>query len=505
MHGDWLDHRHLDDGEIEYLQRSHPLWRTDRIELRSVGIDIGSSTSHLIFSALVMRRQSAALSSRFELAERRIEHKSSILLTPFVNGASLDLPALSSFIEEAYAESGWDVQSIDTGAVITTGDAARKDNAEAVVQLLSDHAGKFVCASAGPFLEAKMSAYGSGAVARSATGEHGATVLNIDIGGGTSKFALTRGGKILEATAMNVGARLVTFDERDLVTKIENAGGIAAAHCGVVVEIGQPISLEVRRTLAAALIEALLEVATGQGATGLAAKLLIGSPLKREDSLDIVQLSGGVSEYFYHSDVPHFGDLGPLMAEHLKGRLADSVAPATVEAPVQGIRATVIGASQFTAQVSGNTIYIGSPQLLPLKSLKVVTIKLEEADLTTAGIARAVQRSMEHAEVDAAGGPIALALQWPYSPAYRGLEALAEGVLNAMDPLVVAGFPIVLTIDSDTACLIGYLMAERAKRPTGIICIDGIDLHEFDYIDISAQHQESGVVTIIVKSLIFTG
>ena len=147
-------------------EQDHALWKRDRIELRSVGIDIGSSTSHLVFSTLELRRQRAVLSSRFELTGRRIDYESRILITPFTDGAAIDTRALSAFVDSAYEEAGLTPADLDTGAVIATGDAARKDNAEAIVRLFSEQAGKFVCASAGPLFEAKMAAYGSGAVAR---------------------------------------------------------------------------------------------------------------------------------------------------------------------------------------------------------------------------------------------------------------------------------------------------------------------------------------------------
>ena len=179
-------------------ESEHALWERDRIELKSVGIDIGSSTSHLIFSTLEMRRQGAVLSSRFELTNRRVDYASDILITPFVDGTSINTRELTAFFESCYESAGTRPSEVDTGAVITTGDAARKDNAAAVVQMFSEQAGQFVCASAGPMLEAKMAAYGSGAVARSTQGT-GATVLNLDVGGGTAKLAVCarrRGARI---------------------------------------------------------------------------------------------------------------------------------------------------------------------------------------------------------------------------------------------------------------------------------------------------------------------
>jgi ethanolamine utilization protein EutA len=492
-------HEHGPDGE-----HTHPLWRTDRIELRSVGIDIGSSTSHLIFSTLELRRQSAVLSSRFELVNRRVDYASPILLTPFVAGASLDVPHLSAFLESAYSEAGWHPEDVETGAVITTGDAARKDNAASVVRLFSEQSGKFVCASAGPLLEAKMAAYGSGSVARSVHGGHPITVLNIDVGGGTSKLAVVRHGRILEATAINVGARLITFDENGILTKIERAAEIVAAHRGLVLKIGQPVSEETRHVLASALCGALLEVVGRKPLSDLARALLIADPLGHAGRIDVVIMSGGVSEYIYHSDVPQFGDIGPLIANELVRHLANALPGAALERPVQGIRATVIGASQFTAQVSGNTLHIGRPDLLPLRNLQVVPVDLPADAPTPDGVAEAVRKALVRAEVDEPR-MIALTVRWPHGPAYAGLHALARGITEAMTGHVAAGLPMVLVLDLDVARLTGALLSELNGDSTEILCIDGVDLHEFDYIDIGGEHPDSHVVTVIVKSLVFTG
>src|SRR5690349_4168173 len=278
MHDFDSAHYHAAGGDIIALEQSHPLWSADRVALRTVGIDIGSSTSHLIFSWLVLRRQGATLSSRFQITERKIEYASPILLTPFVAGQSIDIPKLRSFLEAAYAEAGWSPESVDTGAVITTGDAARKDNADAVVQLFSRQAGKFVCASAGPRLEAKMAAYGSGAVARSVASEPPTTVLNIDVGGGTCKLTIAHGNH-LHVCAVNVGARLITFDEAGILTKIERAAAVVAKAEGLELTVGKRVSEATRDALARRLARVLLEVASCGQISKLARELLITEPL----------------------------------------------------------------------------------------------------------------------------------------------------------------------------------------------------------------------------------
>ncbi|HEY8862158.1 MAG TPA: ethanolamine ammonia-lyase reactivating factor EutA, partial [Candidatus Limnocylindria bacterium] len=185
---------------------------TERLRLRTVGIDIGTTTSHLIFSEIVLERQGILLSSAYGIVERNVIHRSDVALTPYASGRRIDTEALGRFIDRSYAEAGWRPEEVDTGAVITTGDAARQENARAIVALFSGQAGKFVCATAGHHLESLLAAHGSGAVRRS---REPATplVLNVDIGGGTTKLAVCRDGRVVETAALDIGARLFAWDE----------------------------------------------------------------------------------------------------------------------------------------------------------------------------------------------------------------------------------------------------------------------------------------------------
>ncbi len=184
------------------MDENHPMWRSERITLNSVGIDIGSSTSHLIFSRLTLRRQGVALSSRFVVINREIIHESPILLTPYVDKTTIDTNKLGDFIHEAYRRANLTAEDIDTGAIIVTGEAAKKKNAEAIAALFSAEAGKFVCATAGHNLESILASYGSGAVHMTYHEGGDFTVMNVDVGGGTSKIAIVQGGKVIDTCAL---------------------------------------------------------------------------------------------------------------------------------------------------------------------------------------------------------------------------------------------------------------------------------------------------------------
>src|SRR6266571_2506911 len=166
MHDLEFEHVHVDHAE-ETRQAREIIWSADNVELMTVGIDIGSSTSHLMFARVHLQRLGTALSSRFVVVDRKLLWQSPILLTPYLPDYTIDVDELSGFIGGAYAYAGLDPADIDSGAVILTGEAIKRHNARAIADLFSEEAGRFVCASAGHHLECQLSAHGSGAVALS--------------------------------------------------------------------------------------------------------------------------------------------------------------------------------------------------------------------------------------------------------------------------------------------------------------------------------------------------
>src|SRR5438876_7385319 len=216
MHDLEFEHLHVDPGEGVVNEVA---WAADNVELMTVGIDIGSSTSHLMFARVHLQRLATALSSRFVVVERKILWQSPILLTPYRPDYTIDVDELAGFIGGCYSYSGIAREQVDSGAVVLTGEALKRRNARAIAELFSEEAGKFVCASAGHHMECQMAAHGSGAIALSRG--HNATLLNVDIGGGTTKLALTERGRILATCAIAVGGRLIVADGAGRLARIE--------------------------------------------------------------------------------------------------------------------------------------------------------------------------------------------------------------------------------------------------------------------------------------------
>ncbi len=499
-HGDAHSH-----GDRVFLDEQHPLWKTDRIELQSIGIDIGSTTSHVIISEMVIQRQGRALSSRFQIVSKKIVYESRILLTPFLHGNIIDTQILSEFLGSVYKDAGVTSEDIDTGAVVLTGEAAKKDNAEAIANLFSVQAGKFVCATAGPNLEARMAAYGSGAVERSLDGERdGSTIMNVDMGGGTSKIAIVRKGVVIDTACINVGARLIAAKDSGEVVRIEDAARIIARELGFELELGLGLGGEERARMAKLLARSLVEVMQRKRLSALAEKLMITSPLSFAGRIDSVVFSGGVSEYIYGVEKRDYGDLGSLLAQEVMAQISNPEFGFPVEVPVQRIRATVIGASQYTVQVSGSTIFVSNDHILPLRNLQVLTPRIESGELSMESVAEMIHESFRKNDLSPGEKPVALAFHWDREPAQELISALVGGITSALGSIVERRIPMVLVFDADIGRLVGRnMLREETGLKDILVSIDGIDLQDFDYIDIGEQMPDAHVVPVVIKSLIF--
>src|SRR4051812_38726201 len=258
MHDLDEDHEHLDFADIGPDPVMEDIEGLEMFTLKSVGIDIGSSTSHLVFSQLTLRREGASLSGRFKVTDRRVLFRSNIMLTPYLSGTSIDIEKVKRFIEDAYHKAGVGPEEVDTGAVIITGEALKKENAQPIVEYFAKFSGKFICAAAGHNHEALLAAYGCGAVDLSKS-EH-KTVLNVDMGGGTTKFSLVENGAVTQTASVNIGARLIAFDEHDVVTRIEDAGHILMAEVGHKVALGKKITAKQKEEFAAVMAKILFEL-----------------------------------------------------------------------------------------------------------------------------------------------------------------------------------------------------------------------------------------------------
>ncbi len=498
-------HEDHDHDDTPLPDEDHPMWRSERISLTSVGIDIGSSTSHLIFSRLILRRQGISLSSRFVVIKREILHESPILLTPYVDKLTIDTEKLNDFIHDAYARAGLTRGDIDTGALIVTGEAAKKENAEAISALFAEEAGKFVCATAGHNLEAILAAFGSGAVEMS-TRDEGVTCMNVDVGGGTSKIAIARGGQVVDTAVLEVGARLVALDESQKINRLEDAGVRIADASGLSLAVGQTLAEADKERMADTLSGCLLEVLGRGPLSPLTQEVMLTPALSYQEPIHSIQFSGGVSEYIYGYETADKGDLGNHVGRKIRAGAVDLATRESWEfkEPDVRIRATVIGASQYTVQVSGNTIFLSDQSVLPLRNLQVITPRFRQTEpLTTEDVRSSIESALQRFDMTDGDRAAALALHWDLGPSYPLIRTLATGVVEGMKEHLRQGQHLVLVFDADIAKLVGNIIDKEILPGAGVISIDGIDLKDFDFVDIGEELPDAKAVPVVIKSLIF--
>lgn len=501
MHDLDFDHYHeFKEEERELVGEA--IWNADNLALTTVGVDVGSSTSHVMFARVHLKRMAEALSSRFVVVVREILWRSPIRFTPYRANYTIDADELRQFIETCYREAGLKREDIDSGAVILTGEALKRTNARAIADLFADQSGKFVCASAGHHLEALMAAHGSGAVDLSRT-QH-KTFLNVDIGGGTTKLALLHGGQLLGSAAIAVGGRLIAFDDAGRMTRIEDPVRQVADAIGLHLALGDVLTPACRSALIAQLVDILVQTIRLEAADPLAAELLVTAPLRRDVKIDAITFSGGVSEYIYGRETADYGDLGRDLARGITSALAKKQIAYPVSDPGQGIRATAVGASQFTVQVSGNTNYVSDPEALPIRNLPVLTLADSlDGVINPIAIRDQIVQALVRFDIDEADTTVALAFKWGGDPSHARLHAFAAGICLGLADAATKGRPIVLVSEGDISNNLGRLLVNELDVKGTVVSLDGLQLREFDYVDIGELSQPANVVPVVIKSLLF--
>lgn len=477
-----------------FASRSRTLQGEDRVTLNSVGVDIGSATTHVMFSALTLERSN----TRYVITDRRTLYCSPVELTPYVSGELIDAERLSRLIDSHYQAASLSPEDVDTGVLILTGTAALQRNARSIGTAVAGEAGKFVAMSAGDNLESILGAHGSGAVARSLGGRR---VLHVDIGGGTTKLSLCDDGTVQQVAALDVGARLVVLDKQRTVIRFERTVDALCTQLGLTVEIGSTFTAEDSQRLCAAMIDHVSAAMSGGTPVGSPVSLMRTGPLRDASDIDEIALSGGVSEYFYGVESQTFGDLGPGLAAAFADRLSTrgiSVAPRG-----GGIRATVLGASQFGVQVSGATIYLTDADGESVKNLRVIVPRFDlSGDVVVEAATQAVSEALSRLDLLDGSAPVAVFVRWAGSASYDRLRAFCAGVVAGLEPVIANGYPIVLIADQDVGGVIGLHLRQHAETTT-VVSIDGIDVGELDFVDIGELIDGAGAVPVTIKSLAF--
>jgi ethanolamine utilization protein EutA len=494
------DHDHVHDDAGLPLE-DNPIWQQDNVTLHSVGMDIGSSGTQVVFSRLHLRRIGEELTSRYIVVRRDTVYRSPVALTPYASSEAIDAEALGTIIDRAYGDARIGPEDIDTGVVILTGEALRRNNAEAIAGVLAERGGELVTATAGHNMEAMLAAYGSGAA--QASYDQGLRILNVDIGGGTTKLAVLDHGRVAATAAVHIGGRLQVVDDGGRIVRLDPAGKEHAARAGHDWELGDTATDEEIEKVAETMADTLVAALTADPLPADVEQLYLTDPLGPLGAVDGVMFSGGVAEYVYDREQQRFGDLGAPLGRALRRRVDAGALPFPLLPAGECIRATALGASEYSVQLSGNTGWISDPDaLLPRRNLQVLRPVYDLGDAVDADlVAAAIRRHL--VALDAGDSDVALAMSWTGLPSYDRLFPFARGIRDGLADRMAQGRPVYVLLDGDVAMTVGRLLRDELGVTNDLLVVDGLALRDFDYIDIGRVRYPSNTVPVTIKSLVF--
>lgn len=454
-------------------------------KLLSVGIDIGTSTTQLVFSEIKIQNSASAFSvPRMEICDKKILYKSDIHFTPLKSDTEIDSEGVLKIIKQEYEKAGYSVREPDTGAVIITGETARKENARAVLQMLSDFSGDFVVATAGADLESVLSGKGAGTDVISE--EFRTACANFDIGGGTTNISVFSRGEIKDTACFDIGGRLIRYDQNKVITYITPKVKKIIEEEHLEIQKGRPLNLsELDKLLDIFVL--VLQDSLKKDHSKYFGYLMTHKGLEETMKISHLTFSGGVAEGIYNpeKDPYSYGDIGIFLGRKIKD--SPFFSNFTVVRPKETIRATVVGAGSHATKISGSTVYYNE-ELLPLKSLPV--IKLTENYL---------EEYRKKRDWFDKSFPVAISIEGFSSPSYSELLSLAKDICKAVRQ---TNEPLILVSNKDMGKALGYALKSILPERQ-IISIDSIFLKDGDYIDIGSPIMGGMILPVVVKTILF--
>jgi ethanolamine utilization protein EutA len=468
--------------------------------LLTVGIDLGTSTTQLVLSELTVENFASAFTvPRISISDKKVIYRSDIIFTPLLNQSEIDAEPIKAFVVEQYRQAGIHKQDIQMGAVIITGETARKSNANNVLRALSGYAGDFVVATAGPDLESIIAGKGAGAQTYSETKRK--PVVNLDIGGGTTNLAVFKDGEVIDTACFDIGGRLIKLDQQQKITYIAPKIQEIINKKGLTLHLGDQATEQNLLPIISELV-AVLENSIGLGTQSPFYQLLVTNhPLRKGEELPIVTFSGGVADCLNTTSTNLFkyGDIGLLLGKYLRKSLIFSEKEVLESA--ETIRATVVGAGSHTAEISGSTITYRE-QILPVKNIPILKLAQEDETLTVTELGQRIQEKLNWHRIEETP-QIALAIRGMSNPTFADIQRYGQGIVEGLASLVAEQIPIIVMVDEDMAKALGHALSAHLPKDYPFICLDSVKVENGDYVDIGLPVAEGAVLPVIVKTLVF--
>ena len=472
-----------------------------REELLSVGIDIGTSTSSLVFSKLIVENTASNFTvPRISIVDKQFIYRSKIYFTPLLSNNTIDAQRIKEIVEFEYDKAGIKKEDISTGAVIITGETARKENANEVLHSLSGFAGDFVVATAGPDLESIISAKGAGAQAYSK--EHSTSVVNLDIGGGTTNIALFVRGDLKDTGCLDIGGRLIKMDSNNRIIYIAPKIEKIIKEKDIKLELGDTATTNSLKPVVEEMVKLIKESLFLSEKSKLFDMIITNKSISSDEKIKCISFSGGVADYIYNEeeniDFFKYNDIGILLGEEIKkSNIFDNLELIKSE---ETIRATVVGAGSHTTEISGSTITY-TEENFPIKNLPVLKLAKEDENYNT--MANTIKNKLDWFKLENDVQSVAIAIEGKKNPSFVEVSQLANSLVLGMEDLINKKTPLVIIVENDMAKALGQSIYNLLNFNKNIVCIDNIKVDNGDYIDIGKPIADGKVLPVVIKTLVF--
>jgi ethanolamine utilization protein EutA len=475
----------------------------DNTDILSVGIDIGTSTTQVIFSRLKMQNTAGYFAvPHISIVDKEVIYKSDIYLTPLENEYLINADKVSEIVESEFNKAGFTPKDTNTGAVIITGESARKENAAAVLEKLSRFAGDFVVSTAGPDLESVIAGKGSGAQKYSE--DNSCVVANLDIGGGTTNVVVFDCGKTVGKACVDIGGRQIKLKSDFTVDYISPSALLIAKTLGIDISVGKKTDSQSLQGICRSMVKLLEQLLGLDEKTALLDEIKTNgsSELKLKKKIRAVCFSGGVADCIYKTEHEQlkYGDIGVFLGNAI--REGNIFSKFKIIDAAETIRATVVGAGTYTTTVSGSTISY-SENILPLKNIPVLKLNLNEQKSVFQNDSAFLTEKIKWFAEQNDAEQLVLAMEGSKNPSYNEIQLAAECICNSLGRYIKDDKPLLILVENDMAKALGQAIRRKISNNRSVIAIDSVSVDDNDYIDLGKPLMNGLVIPVVVKTLIF--